>query len=212
MRYCDTLTLKTKFNIYWISLIIWWLSIDCFVLILNLNMHHTKFSKNFSLFPCSCNGYISPEYATFGQLSTKLDVYSFGILLLEIVSGRKNMFDSTLQMHKIYLVKWVHTFLTRFQFFYAIFNSNNWNNNILNILNVFNYLIKFQNSFGIQIWIAMEILMHFHDINVLFFKFTIERIEQITTWSFDSNYVCILSYKLESKNNINHDIYSSIFL
>ncbi|KAH8942285.1 hypothetical protein BDL97_14G090700, partial [Sphagnum fallax] len=29
-------------------------------------------------------GYISPKYATFGQLSTKLDVYSFGILLLEI--------------------------------------------------------------------------------------------------------------------------------
>ncbi|CAM6030882.1 unnamed protein product [Sphagnum balticum] len=87
-------------------------------------MHYTNF-YNFFLFPCSCNGYISPKYATFGQLSTKLDVYSFGILLLEIVSGRKNMFNSTSQMDKIYLVKWVHTFLIGFQFFYAIFNSNN---------------------------------------------------------------------------------------
>jgi hypothetical protein len=43
---------------------------------------------------------MSPEYATFGQLSTKLDVYSFWILLLEIVNGRKKMFDSTSQMKK----------------------------------------------------------------------------------------------------------------
>ncbi|RDX84478.1 putative G-type lectin S-receptor-like serine/threonine-protein kinase, partial [Mucuna pruriens] len=35
-------------------------------------------------------GYMSPEYAMEGIFSTKSDVYSFGILLLEIVSGRKN--------------------------------------------------------------------------------------------------------------------------
>ncbi|GLJ37778.1 hypothetical protein SUGI_0767870 [Cryptomeria japonica] len=35
-------------------------------------------------------GYLAPEYAMHGQLSDKADVYSFGIVLLEIVSGRKN--------------------------------------------------------------------------------------------------------------------------
>ncbi|KAM3702591.1 hypothetical protein ACB098_04G036100 [Castanea mollissima] len=35
-------------------------------------------------------GYMSPEYAMHGQFSAKSDVFSFGILLLEIVSGRKN--------------------------------------------------------------------------------------------------------------------------
>eukprot|EP00253_Pinus_taeda_P009636 PITA_09636 len=35
-------------------------------------------------------GYIAPEYAMRGQLSLKVDVYSFGVLVLEIVSGRKS--------------------------------------------------------------------------------------------------------------------------
>ncbi|KAK9907865.1 hypothetical protein M0R45_000052 [Rubus argutus] len=35
-------------------------------------------------------GYMSPEYAVFGRFSTKSDVFSFGIILLEIVSGKRN--------------------------------------------------------------------------------------------------------------------------
>nr|KAJ0192311.1 hypothetical protein LSAT_V11C800446890 [Lactuca sativa] len=35
------------------------------------------------------SGYIAPEYAMHGYLSVKADVFSFGILVLEIVSGRK---------------------------------------------------------------------------------------------------------------------------
>ncbi|KAM3399861.1 hypothetical protein ACQJBY_004993 [Aegilops geniculata] len=35
-------------------------------------------------------GYMAPEYAVLGHLSVKLDVYSFGILVLEIVSGRRS--------------------------------------------------------------------------------------------------------------------------
>ncbi|XP_039026679.1 G-type lectin S-receptor-like serine/threonine-protein kinase SD1-1 [Hibiscus syriacus] len=35
-------------------------------------------------------GYMAPEYATDGLFSVKSDVFSFGILLLEIISGRKN--------------------------------------------------------------------------------------------------------------------------
>uniref|UniRef100_A0A2N9F979 non-specific serine/threonine protein kinase n=1 Tax=Fagus sylvatica TaxID=28930 RepID=A0A2N9F979_FAGSY len=35
-------------------------------------------------------GYMAPEYAFDGQFSTKSDVFSFGILLLEIISGKKS--------------------------------------------------------------------------------------------------------------------------
>ncbi|KAK9923333.1 hypothetical protein M0R45_031758 [Rubus argutus] len=35
-------------------------------------------------------GYMSPEYAMKGIVSIKTDVFSFGVLLLEIVSGKKN--------------------------------------------------------------------------------------------------------------------------
>ncbi|GKE44962.1 G-type lectin S-receptor-like serine/threonine-protein kinase, partial [Tanacetum coccineum] len=36
------------------------------------------------------HGYISPEYAVHGHYSTKSDVFSFGVMVLEIVSGKKN--------------------------------------------------------------------------------------------------------------------------
>ncbi|XP_039158299.1 G-type lectin S-receptor-like serine/threonine-protein kinase At1g61370 [Eucalyptus grandis] len=35
-------------------------------------------------------GYMSPEYAIGGMFSERSDIYSFGVLLLEIVSGKKN--------------------------------------------------------------------------------------------------------------------------
>ena len=38
----------------------------------------------------ACSGYMSPEYVTRGQFSVKSDVFSFGVLVLEIISGKKN--------------------------------------------------------------------------------------------------------------------------
>ncbi|GJY27383.1 cysteine-rich receptor-like protein kinase 10 [Tanacetum coccineum] len=35
-------------------------------------------------------GYMAPEYAMEGLFSTKSDIYSFGVLLLEIVAGQRN--------------------------------------------------------------------------------------------------------------------------
>ncbi|KAL3643237.1 Cold-responsive protein kinase 1 [Castilleja foliolosa] len=35
-------------------------------------------------------GYLAPEYAIRGQLTRRADIYSFGVLLIEIVSGRNN--------------------------------------------------------------------------------------------------------------------------
>ena len=38
----------------------------------------------------TCSGYMAPEYAMHGQFSAKSDVFSFGVLVLEILSGQKN--------------------------------------------------------------------------------------------------------------------------
>ncbi|XP_074272128.1 G-type lectin S-receptor-like serine/threonine-protein kinase At1g11300 isoform X2 [Silene latifolia] len=48
----------------------------------------------------STYGYMSPEYAMEGRFSEKSDVYSLGVLLLEIVSGKKNhfLYDETLNL------------------------------------------------------------------------------------------------------------------
>jgi hypothetical protein len=38
------------------------------------------------------SGYMSPEYALHGIFSAKSDVFSYGVLVLEIVTGRRNTF------------------------------------------------------------------------------------------------------------------------
>lgn len=44
------------------------------------------------------HGYLAPEYALYGQLTKKSDVFSFGVVVLEVLSGRRaldpNSFDS----------------------------------------------------------------------------------------------------------------------
>ena len=37
-----------------------------------------------------CSGYVALVYVMFGQFSIKSDVFSFGVLILEIMSGKKN--------------------------------------------------------------------------------------------------------------------------
>ncbi|PIN11755.1 Serine/threonine protein kinase [Handroanthus impetiginosus] len=50
-------------------------------------------------------GYLAPEYATMGHLSEKVDVFGFGVVTLEIISGRANA-DSSLENDKMYLLEW----------------------------------------------------------------------------------------------------------
>ncbi|KAH9300535.1 hypothetical protein KI387_012118, partial [Taxus chinensis] len=51
-------------------------------------------------------GYTEPEYATHGQLIDKVDVYNYGMLVLEIVSGRK-VRDPKLLLEMELLLQWV---------------------------------------------------------------------------------------------------------
>ncbi|KAH8511905.1 hypothetical protein H0E87_009182 [Populus deltoides] len=51
-------------------------------------------------------GYLAPEYALGGQLTMKADVYSFGVLILEIISGRNSTKPSWGGMEKL-LLEWV---------------------------------------------------------------------------------------------------------
>ncbi|TQD84485.1 hypothetical protein C1H46_029965 [Malus baccata] len=53
-------------------------------------------------------GYLAPEYALFGHLTEKADVFGFGVVVLEILSGRPNFYNN-LDPEKIYLLEWVWT-------------------------------------------------------------------------------------------------------
>jgi serine/threonine protein kinase len=58
-------------------------------------------------------GYIAPEVFSrnFGNVSYKADVYSFGILLLEIVGGRKNVDVTVENTNQIYFPEWIYNLL-----------------------------------------------------------------------------------------------------
>ncbi|KAG9159164.1 hypothetical protein Leryth_024924, partial [Lithospermum erythrorhizon] len=57
-------------------------------------------------------GYVAPEYATSGKLSEKSDVFSFGVVLLELITGRKPV-DSSQPIDEESLVDWARPLLTR---------------------------------------------------------------------------------------------------
>ncbi|XP_048322339.2 probable LRR receptor-like serine/threonine-protein kinase At1g56140 [Ziziphus jujuba] len=53
-------------------------------------------------------GYLAPEYALRGHLTEKADIFSFGVVALEILSGRPN-FDNSLESEMIFLLDWAWT-------------------------------------------------------------------------------------------------------
>ncbi|KAF0899016.1 hypothetical protein E2562_012707 [Oryza meyeriana var. granulata] len=59
-------------------------------------------------------GYIAPELYSrnFGEISYKSDVYSFGMLVLEMVSGRRNSDPSVESQNEVYFPEWIYEQVT----------------------------------------------------------------------------------------------------
>ncbi|XP_028778050.1 proline-rich receptor-like protein kinase PERK8 [Neltuma alba] len=55
-------------------------------------------------------GYMAPEYATSGKLTEKSDVYSYGVVLLELITGRKPV-DASQPVGDESLVEWARPLL-----------------------------------------------------------------------------------------------------
>ncbi|XP_052205678.1 LOW QUALITY PROTEIN: receptor protein kinase TMK1-like [Diospyros lotus] len=50
-------------------------------------------------------GYIDPEYAVTGRVTTKIDVFSFGVILMELITGRRAV-DESRRVDSGHLVTW----------------------------------------------------------------------------------------------------------
>jgi serine/threonine protein kinase len=64
-----------------------------------LKAYNSTFFLTMPIFSSCCSGYMAPEYAMRGHYSMKSDVFSFGILMLEIISGRRSSMSFDIEHH-----------------------------------------------------------------------------------------------------------------
>nr|XP_010906324.2 receptor protein kinase TMK1-like [Elaeis guineensis] len=50
-------------------------------------------------------GYLAPEYAVMGRVTTKADIFSFGVILMELITGKKAI-DTTQPEESMHLATW----------------------------------------------------------------------------------------------------------
>lgn len=50
------------------------------------------------------SGYLAPEYAEYGIVSVRTDVYAFGVVLFQLISGRKVLYENSEEFH--HLLQW----------------------------------------------------------------------------------------------------------
>ena len=96
-----------------------------------------------------CSGYLAPKYAMRGHLIEKADVFAFGVVALELVSGRPNS-NSSLEEEKIYLLQWYE------QYFCAPLQSS-----------FFNWMDFFPSkSFSLYLYFCLDVCFGFMTVTI----------------------------------------------
>ncbi|KAG6733546.1 hypothetical protein I3842_01G229800 [Carya illinoinensis] len=71
----------------------------------------TENDTHVSTSPAGTFGYVDPEFATFGNFNKKSDIYSFGIILFELITGRPAIKRGPVQ--NIHIFDWVYPLIER---------------------------------------------------------------------------------------------------